>query len=64
MPLHKGPESESQRFLSGDVTIVSTREIDGMGRYAGDQPLGSTFNFTARAEQGVAARLGISFISI
>jgi predicted alpha-1,2-mannosidase len=33
--LDKGPGSESQRFLGGDVHFVSPREVQGMGRYAG-----------------------------
>ena len=33
--LDKGPGSESQRFLGGEVHVVSNREIQGFGRYAG-----------------------------
>jgi len=33
--LDKGPGSESQRFLGGDVHVVSPREIQGVGRYTG-----------------------------
>ncbi len=103
--LDKGPGSESQRFLGGDVKVVSPREIEGMGRYAGgwnkggeyrvyfamqldtpaastqvwdasglaprasahvdgDQPIGATFDFTAKAGQVVNVRVGISFLSI
>ena len=33
--LDKGEGSESQRFLGGEVHVVSNREIQGFGRYAG-----------------------------
>ncbi len=33
--LDKGAGSESQRFLGGEVHVVSNREIQGFGRYAG-----------------------------
>lgn len=33
--LDKGPGSESQRFLGGEVHVVSSQEIEGFGRYAG-----------------------------
>ncbi len=33
--LDKGPGSESQRFLGGEVHVLSNREIQGFGRYAG-----------------------------
>ncbi len=33
--LDKGPGSESQRFLGGEVHVVSNRQIEGFGRYAG-----------------------------
>ncbi len=101
--LDKGPGSESQRFLGGEVHFVSEREVEGVGRYAGgwnkggeykvyfdmlldiparqtrtwtaaglssertasvqsDQPLGASFDFTARARQVVNTKVGISFI--
>ncbi|MBT9330623.1 GH92 family glycosyl hydrolase [Acidipila sp. 4G-K13] len=33
--LDKGPGSESQRFLGGEVHLISGHEAEGMGRYAG-----------------------------
>jgi predicted alpha-1,2-mannosidase len=33
--LNKGPGSESQRFLGGEVHLLSDHEAEGMGRYAG-----------------------------
>jgi len=33
--LNKGAGSENQRFLGGEVHVVSNREIQGFGRYAG-----------------------------
>ena len=33
--LNKGPGSESQRFLGGEVRLLSDHEADGFGRYAG-----------------------------
>jgi predicted alpha-1,2-mannosidase len=33
--LNKGPGSESQRFLGGEVHLLSDHEAKGMGRYAG-----------------------------
>jgi predicted alpha-1,2-mannosidase len=33
--LNKGSDSESQRFLGGQVRLLSDREAEGVGRYAG-----------------------------
>lgn len=33
--LNKGPGSESQRFLGGEVHLLSDHEAEGVGRYAG-----------------------------
>ena len=33
--LDRGPGSESQRFLGGEVHILSNHEVEGVGRYAG-----------------------------
>jgi len=33
--LNKGPGSESQRFLGGQVRILSDHEVEGVGRYTG-----------------------------
>src|ERR1700733_15309946 len=33
--LNKGPGSESQRFLGGEVRLLSDHEAEGVGRYAG-----------------------------
>lgn len=42
--LNKGPGSESQRFLGGEVHFVSERELEGIGRYAGGWNKGGEYD--------------------
>ncbi len=42
--LDKGPGSESQRFLGGEVHFVSEREVEGVGRYAGGWNKGGEYD--------------------
>ncbi|MGO8760086.1 MAG: GH92 family glycosyl hydrolase [Terracidiphilus sp.] len=41
--LNRGTDSEAQRFLGGDVHILSNREAEGFGRYAGGWNLGREY---------------------
>jgi predicted alpha-1,2-mannosidase len=41
--LDKGPGPESQRFLGGQVRILSDHEIEGVGRYAGGWNIGGEY---------------------
>lgn len=42
--LNKGPGSESQRFLGGEVHFVSDREVEGVGRYTGGWNKGGEYD--------------------
>jgi predicted alpha-1,2-mannosidase len=42
--LDKGPGSESQRFLGGEVHFVSSHELQGVGRYAGGWNKGGEYD--------------------
>ena len=55
--LGKGPGSESQRFLGGEVHFVSKREIEGVGRYAGGWNKGGEYDvyFSMQLDAPVAA---------
>jgi predicted alpha-1,2-mannosidase len=42
--LDKGPGSESQRFLGGEIHFVSEHEVEGVGRYAGGWNKGGEYD--------------------
>lgn len=54
--LNKGPGDESQKFLGGDITVLSDHEVEGVGRYTGGWNEGGEYRVYFHLVTDVPAR--------